>query len=289
MEFKKAVNVISGRYPRHVEALTRALRPCVSISTAPLAVMDMPPGASRFGGVPDLPPDFDWPHADGRQLSFVAQLRLDELPTHARFGLPEEGWLCFFYDDRAQPSGIRPADRDHWRVVHFGGRPGDLTSRTAGGRLRSSKWQSCIARFSPGWSLPAPSHPAAAELGLELEDDAVWERYMALLDRLAGIDRRPRPLHQLFGYARPLQHAMVQQVALVAAGIDLGSVTDLEEPVVRRTLERAPEWELLLQLDSDSEGPGWSWADAGRLYVWLSRPDRVARSFDRAWLRLQSH
>src|SRR5207237_7059928 len=41
----------------------------------------MRPGASRVGGLPDLPPGVEWPRHDGKRLPFVAQLDLSEFPA----------------------------------------------------------------------------------------------------------------------------------------------------------------------------------------------------------------
>src|SRR6185295_17906881 len=50
-------------------------------------------GASRFGGVPDLPADLPWPEFEGKKLPFLAQLDLAELPKSL---LPADGWLLVF-------------------------------------------------------------------------------------------------------------------------------------------------------------------------------------------------
>src|SRR5688500_4175159 len=34
----------------------------------------LPLGASRFGGVPDLPPEIAWPQIEGKKLMFLAQI-----------------------------------------------------------------------------------------------------------------------------------------------------------------------------------------------------------------------
>src|SRR5262245_26635356 len=43
------------------------------------ALSDLRPGASRFGGVPDLPPGTEWPDRDGVPMEFIAQIRLADL------------------------------------------------------------------------------------------------------------------------------------------------------------------------------------------------------------------
>jgi uncharacterized protein YwqG len=56
----------------------------------------LPVGASRFGGVRDLPPDLAWPEADGQKLQFLAQLDFTQLPRWDGDPLPADGWLYHF-------------------------------------------------------------------------------------------------------------------------------------------------------------------------------------------------
>jgi uncharacterized protein YwqG len=47
-------------------------------------------------------------------------------------------------------------------------------------------------------------------------------------------------------------------------------------------------WRLLLQVDTDEHGPGWSWGDSGRLYFCMRENDLAAGRFDRGWCVNQS-
>ena len=65
----------------------------------------LPLGASRFGGVPDLPASIPWPVHQGKKLIFLAQINLTELPAGISQLLPQDGWLIVFgllNDDVAQ-------------------------------------------------------------------------------------------------------------------------------------------------------------------------------------------
>ena len=55
-------------------------------------------GASRFGGLPDLPSSADWPDNLGTPLTFLGQLRIADLPSSLDgLGiLPDRGTLAFF-------------------------------------------------------------------------------------------------------------------------------------------------------------------------------------------------
>jgi hypothetical protein len=62
-----------------------------------IAVLDrLPIGASRFGGLPDLPPGIEWPRVEGKLLPFLAQVNLADLPASKESVLPSDGWLYVF-------------------------------------------------------------------------------------------------------------------------------------------------------------------------------------------------
>jgi uncharacterized protein YwqG len=96
------------------------------------------------------------------------------------------------------------------------------------------------------------------------------------------------PVHQLRGAPAEVQHGLFHECQLASNGVDCGSPEDAQTP---RAIELAPgakDWRLLLQIDSDDDGPAWMWGDTGRLYYCLHRDDLAARRFDRSWCVQQS-
>jgi len=79
----------------------RGLGKSVSIIDVAIALRDqqvlaaLPLGASRIGGLPDLPPDHQWPQINGRKLPFVAQINVAHFPA-AHHLLPSDAHLLFF-------------------------------------------------------------------------------------------------------------------------------------------------------------------------------------------------
>ena len=56
---------------------------------------DVPVGASKIGGAPDLPKDFEWPSWNDRPLDFLAQINLAEVAgIEIDAGLPESLACC---------------------------------------------------------------------------------------------------------------------------------------------------------------------------------------------------
>src|SRR5438067_705103 len=86
-------------------------------------------GASKLGGVPDLPPGAAWPELKGLPQSFIAQIRLDEVRMYDTDKvLSQSGMLWFFYDAQQETYGADPADRGGWQVLF---KDGDLASYNA--------------------------------------------------------------------------------------------------------------------------------------------------------------
>ena len=81
---------LAERWPR----LRALARPCHAVELGPDADLDRL-GASRLGGLPDLPAGMAWPERDGGLLTFIGQINLGEVPRLPT-PLPENGILYFF-------------------------------------------------------------------------------------------------------------------------------------------------------------------------------------------------
>jgi uncharacterized protein YwqG len=75
-------------------------------------------GASKLGGVPDLPRNFQIP-AGSTAFDFLLQVNLSEAsPLDQTPSLPKSGLLSFFYDLKEQPWGFDPKHLSGFHV-HF--------------------------------------------------------------------------------------------------------------------------------------------------------------------------
>jgi hypothetical protein len=77
----------------HCEFLSSLARPSIEFVTADTPVAK---GGSKFGGPPDLPADFAWPHHELGPHRFIGQINLADVPQGGH-GLPAAGLLSFFY------------------------------------------------------------------------------------------------------------------------------------------------------------------------------------------------
>jgi hypothetical protein len=98
----------------HRKYLLGIARPSVEIITAGTPVTK---GCSKFGGSPDLPTDFKWPHRKLGPYRFIGQVNLADIPKGPH-GLPGSGMLSFFYAHDEDGESFW-GDPDYVRVYRF--------------------------------------------------------------------------------------------------------------------------------------------------------------------------
>lgn len=80
--------------------------PCIALALAdppeprPDIWIEPPLGASKIGGLPDLPPGWTWPADENGYAGFMLQIALRDIPDMRGFPLPRTGMLYLFcWDD----------------------------------------------------------------------------------------------------------------------------------------------------------------------------------------------
>lgn len=265
-----AVRGLSAEAQASIRALARP-----SLRLVPAGEAGTDPGAvvGRLGGAAMLPALAEWPTWQGRGLQVVAVLDLARLPELPGFGLLHAGWLTFFYDAAGQaPSGLDPAQRDAWRVVHAL----DAEARTA---------PSGTATF-PEVALAAVEEltaPHRFEDPLAAFCDDEWDALGALASAL-----RPEgePAHHVGGWPDLIQDILGESAQLASNGIDANYPADRRDPRITELLGGARDWRLLLQVDSDPAA-AMTWGDAGRLYYVIREQDLAVGDLDRCWFLRQ--
>lgn len=266
--------VLDSPIAPYAEQIERLLRPTVYLRTAP-EQKAAPLGASKLGGAPDMPPEFEWPHYNETPLSFLAQINLSEVkPYDLENLLPEAGMLYFFCTTDEIPWGDAE-EWGRWRVYYY---DGDLKR---------------IISTAPPPALPKegqfPEIPLYPELIYTLPD---WteelefvapEFYRQLNESESDAyhnlrwDLIPDPRHWMLGY-----HAAIQSAANIEAAQEMYGLSYEMAQI------RAQELTLLLQIDSD-EDADMMWGDVGTLYFWIHKDDLAERRFDKVWLIMQCY
>ncbi len=228
------------------DEIMKLVRPALHLRTEQVESLDeLPLGATRLGGRPDLPRDVAWPQNGGRAMEFLAQIDLAEAAkAYLPPNLPAAGWLALFCDLEGNDWGLNH-DPTGWKVLFFTGDSVLLDRKDTPAAVAVS--EPCAIRFEPAYCLPDPVELVRTFFtGGDREEEAAWDYLDEHLDPYDD-----EPYHRIGGYPMLVQS-------------DLG--------------EHAGQF--LLQLDSDEDGPGWMWGDAGRLYFWIAPEALKSRDFD---------
>jgi uncharacterized protein YwqG len=229
-------------------------------------------GRTRFGGAPDVAPDFDYPMSQGEHWSFMAQVNLAEIAPLQGY-LPREGLLSFFC-----------RDPNHYfeesKVVLFP----DV------GSLMRYEYPEDV-EFSDemrSWEgKPYPAHVVEPELVislpylysdgdrlegvarrlLEIEEKGLPTEYEKVRQALART-RDGEPLHLMNGYVFTQHESPGEQAAHVHGG-------------------HHDEWMVLLSFDSDGK-VGFGFWDAGTLTFSVHKKDVAIGEFETVVVTLES-
>lgn len=225
--------------------ILKLVRPALRLRTEPVESLDeIPLGATHMGGQPDLPHDIAWPQNGRRAMEFLAQIDLAEAAAvYLPPDLPTTGSLALFCDLEGNSWGLNH-DPKGWKVLYFSSDDAPLERRDAPAAVAGL--DPCSVQFEPEYCLPdAVDLVRTFGTGSDDEKDAAWDYLDEHLDPYEDA-----PYHRIGGYPMLVQS-------------DLG--------------EHAGQF--LLQIDSDEDGPGWMWGDAGRLFFWVTPKALKTRDF----------
>ena len=275
----------------YFDALEPMARNAIRIHPEIQAEEEIPVGASKLGGCPDLPAGMSWfytPHTDV-PMSFIAQVNFAEAaPWDIEHQLPEQGILYFFYDCSADGMnwGFDPDDKKGWKVFFYDGDLSALVRTPAPAELDDEDvgmvFGSARITFSAEVELPPPESDLTNEMSEEAEEDGL-EAYWDWLE-----ERREEEIYKLLGHADPVQNGMELECEYVTHRLNCGTPEGFQQGKARGLDQNAAHWQLLLQVDSCEE-LDMMWGDLGRLYFWITKEDLAARRFENTWLILQCY
>lgn len=288
------------------DELMAALRPSIHLKLRyDVDEANIPIGASKMGGSPDVPEGFEFPMWKDRYLSFIAQIRLsDAKPYDLEDLLPLTGILYFFFEtslyfDEPYEKLLKPSDcyrvlyvenetlplhRMQHPISEFSTNTSFLESLSPSLRAKlydthvhkTDTFQACPIQFEQEWTPLSLlrfdwSKDRSSELG-----SPEYERFWGEGGIVEAVDKvLAKPMHRLLGESTDIQ-----------TGYSLA-----KDSSQAWNLGTADDWTLLLQVDSDDwketqHKPGFMWGDAGLIYFCVNKEDMRAGRFDRIWLDL---
>ena len=281
MESLLATHGLSGYF----EKMKDAVKSSVHIELEPADDENIAIGASKMGGLPDLPKGVDWFRQELTDipLSFICQINFAEVkPCDIQGKLPATGILYFFYDCSmdGMPWGFDPKDADGKVVYYYDGDLSELERKEAPEDIEEN---GCVfgaaeLHFETAIDLPDLESPAGEALALT-EDDR--EKYWELMDEVSE-----SLVNKLLGHSNNIQGGMELECELVTNGLYCGDPSGYKEGRAKGLDKNTGHWNLLLQVDSNEE-IGMMWGDCGRLYLWITDEDLAEKNFEHSWLILQ--
>jgi uncharacterized protein YwqG len=265
----------------------RLLRPSLRLTRTEAAREGA--GSSRLGGIPDLPPGFEWPCWQGEELAFLGQVNLGEVAVLCSEGdLPPRGLLLFFYETRTRPSGLEPADRGSCRVLHANVDAESLRPDPEG----RAWFPEYPLELSLELMLPRSWSQQIDPLDLTAAELVAWDELREELARAQGVELEEltptwQALHRLVGYPEELGSDIELECQLVSSGLNLRESEGYSDPRRDELEAGAEDWRLLLQLSDDPELAA-SWGEGfSRLYFWIRGRDLRSHAFDGVWAILR--
>lgn len=262
--------------------------PSYKIQLEPEEDENIPLGVSKIGGQPDLAADIEWPKWKGFNMSFAAQINLDDLPDPTP--LPQGGLLSFFY-------AVEPMyeDEDFYgdphtcRVIYtpVEGIAG-LARKPLPELAEEAIFRPNRVTFSPELSVPASESAYLMSMGLGWNGnrehfDKYWKVF---LEKCRENTEPGDAVHRLLGHPEQIQGDMQVACEVMTTGLTYDMLRDPE--VKERTVKSALKWRLLLQIDSEEEKTGIMFGDVGRVYFWVREDDLADQRFDRVVCEMQS-
>lgn len=227
------------------------------------AMEQLATGASRFGGVPDLPPGVAWPARDGVPMEFIAQIRLaDVAAAGADARLPAQGSLLFFYNSQWSSSDMEREAPCCAVVFHDG--PDDALVRTPPPRVEWKSEFADVTQFAPFLhgvaSLafePTVAVPGGVSPFITPPLSDFWQDFQSEHGSALSGQDEDEPYHEnfLLGY------------------VDEQDYVDAHA--------NGTNDQLLLQVDSE-DAAEFQFGDCNKLFFLLTKDELAARDFSKA-------
>lgn len=177
---------LRARFPRSFGYVASVRKRAVQLARTPGDDASIALGASKVFGRPDLPSGAQWPSRSDRPMSFLAQLRLDELAAHDEDALvPHDGLVLFFFDEAGSTGAATRVDADAGKLRRL--------APPSGGEPAIERAAASVAMNEVA-SFPAPPSPFVDLDAIHKTERAAYE---ALVREVSSVGDK------VFGYPEP--------------------------------------------------------------------------------------
>lgn len=226
--------------------------------------------SSKFGGLPCFPVGQEIPKdKHGKPMSLLAQLNFAEMPTLLSY--PTEGLLQFYLAAEQDIMGLDfdcPTNQENWRVVFF--EKLDFEARMDLEPLIGGKWEEgplLVAPLSLSFEIVKdyPSYPS-----LEY-----YELIEPLFQKAAKGEEEFDSLEELYIDKR------------LSTGHKIGGFPFYTQNEIRESKPKFKDYQLLFQMDSDSDKIIWGDVGVGNFFIHKS--DLLKKDFSKVLYNWDCH
>lgn len=246
-------------------------RPAILLRTKPSTEADIPLGATKIGGMPDLPSAAQWPvFQDGKPLAFLGQIELGDIARSGTTidGLPAQGTLSVFsvwgwvtedeLDPQTPDSGWK--DQDGWTVILHSAPGQELERRQTPDGVNSFP----AAAIEPVAIRSLPNHRLEPPLAALNWSDDEYEQFDEMQSDYRSIQ---------MGY-------WLKHMDSFASHHLLGGYALFQQQFPEELLQMNST--MLLQIGSDGH-TGMCWGDGGELTFYADTDALQKGRFERIW------
>ncbi len=225
-------------------------------------------GGNRLGGAPDLPPGAAWPRCKGRNLSFLAQVRLADVAAAVPGALPSSGVLAVFADVHPNADGVPPIEEAYGHV----GKDTCVIVR---------RWRGTLApRPTPKHVETLKRRPVQLRKTLTIPDDYLAETRYGLKGETNYFDLAGEAAVGRLGHRRNPNYDAVHQLLGWPKAVQDTPLYGCEGT------RKQPDYRLLLQLDFD-EHLDFAIGDGGVFWITGKASDLRAGRFSKLCAEMQ--
>ncbi|MEM9776718.1 MAG: GNAT family N-acetyltransferase [Chloroflexota bacterium] len=250
--------------------------PCLHLASTISRDEDIPVGASKFGGDPDVPLGFEWPYWQNSFLSLLLQVNLSELQAlFPTTDLPKTGLLSIFFEHNNDAVFMNPDDQESFQVYYFD--KTDSLRRTNSPETPKFQFSypPCKVEFKISRSFPSPISKVLHNVGM-----SDWEIDSSYSDLYYGHLELSNPKHQIFGH--PFIHQDDDfgiKSQLLSNRISLKNNFVFTDESMSNKRKGAEDWILFFQIDTDTNTQMHWGISEGTLYFVIRKEQLEMHNF----------
>jgi uncharacterized protein YwqG len=284
------------------EKILSLVKPCIYMTRRAVDANSIPVGASKLGGLPDLPPDFQWPYYGEKPLTFIGQFRFSEFSHLDPNGtLPQRGILYYFIETDEMIFGSYD-QRSAWRMFYVEDENKSLVRSVHPTYQAEYRFiqalQSHQVVCEKCLSLPTIFGVEAAEYGIDFLDDRDVESpyyHWSASSELMAYSKleklvHPSPCHYWLGHPQRWQGSVQEEVVINSQMIERQKFPDqlyrFTEEQTAHIQSEMKKWQFLFQIDTDGS-LDVIWGETGTLYICIPKDSLANRRFEDCWTIMQ--